>query len=427
MNGLLKISVSLLLAVVMLFSIEARASASLDFDQGKTHFNVGDYQKAVDYFERARRQGLKSISLYYNLASSYYKLGDYENARRYFLAVAETDKMKPLATFNLGLVAKKTGDTAAASSYFQTVINTSRDQKLKTLASRELSKLSVVSPSRVSTRPWTGYVSASVGTDSNINIAPEGGAPAEVDDSFMDGYLVLDVLLDGNRSSGWLADTIVFRRNYMDTNLYDEGQVGIGVKKLQQTNNWSSYFQLHMDEFSYGGIDYQSILKFEAYARNNISRNESYGLMYSLEKVSSEETVYDYLEGDRQKFRAEYRLYGDRDSQRYYYEFEVNNREDTATTSYSPTRHGLRAIYTRYIGRQWSLAGDLGYRLSRYSDPGAASDRDETRTRAAVDLDYRIDRTLKLRTQASFTRNDSDDNNYDYDRTLVSVKLSKQF
>lgn len=427
MNGLLKISVSVLMAASMLFSVEAGASASLDFDQGKTYFNSGDYQKAVDYFERARRQGLKSISLYYNLASSYYKLGDYDNARRNFQVVAEAPKMKALANFNLGLVAKKTGDYATARSYFEMVVNTGHDQKLVSMANAELNKLNMVSGSRGPAKPWNGYASISAGTDSNINIAPENGAPAEVSDSFMDGYLVLDYMLDGSRESGWQADAIVFGRNYMDSNLYDESQLGIGLKKLQQINNWSTYYQLHMDQFTYGNEDYQSIVKFEVNGQNKLSKYESYVLRYSFEIVSSDNVIYDYLEGNRQKFRAEYRLYGKRDSQRYYYEYEMNNREDTATTSYSPTRNGLRAMYTRYIDRDWSLAGDLGYRLSSYSDPVSASDRDEIRTKAAINLDYRIDKTLKLRTQASVTSNDSDDDIYDYDRTMISVKLSKIF
>lgn len=427
MPGPLKFTASILMAVVLLFSVEVRASARLDFDQGKTHFNAGDYQKAIDAFERAMRQGLKSISLYYNLASSYYKLGDYDNARRYFQALAENPNMKPLAAFNLGLVAKKTGDYAAARSYFQSVFSISQDQKLINLANSELDKLAEVSKSKAAGKRWLGYASVSAGSDSNINIAPIDGAPSEVADDFLDAYLVLDAMLDGTRSSGWLADAILYRRNYMDTNQYDESQLGIGVKKIQQINNWTSYFLLHADDYGYGGVNYQSTMKFEAYGRKALSRNKSYSLMYSMEKVSSQDPVFDYLEGDRQKIRVEYRQYVKRSSQRYYYEFEMNNREGTSTTSFSPTRHGLYASYTQYMGPQWSLAGDLAYRHSSYSDPGATSDRDEARARAAVNLDYRFNRTLKLRTQASFTQNDSDNNNYDYDRTLLSLKLSKQF
>ncbi|MFW2373163.1 MAG: tetratricopeptide repeat protein [Gammaproteobacteria bacterium] len=429
MSGIIKLSISILMVTAMMFSVEVRASASLDFDQGKKYFNAGDYQKAVDYFERARRQGLKSIALYYNLASSYYKLGDFDNARRYFQTLEEKPNMKPLATFNLGLVAKKTGDYAAARSYFQTVLNISKDQKLLSLANSELTKLAGVSRPKAPTKAWLGYASVSAGTDSNINIAPIDGAPSEVDDNFIDAYLVLDTMLDGTRANGWLADALIYRRNYLDSNLYDESQLGIGVKKLQKINKWSSYFQLHLDDFSYGGVNYQSILRFEVYARKELSRNKNYSLMYGMEKVSSGKPVYDYLEGNRQKVRVEYRQYAKRSSQRYYYEYEINDREGTATISFSPTRHSLRAIFTRYIGtgRDWSLAGDLGYRHSSYSDPGTTSDRDEARARAAVNLDYRIDRTLKLRTQASFTQNDSDNNNYDYERTLLSLKLSKQF
>lgn len=427
MSGLLKFSASILMVAVMMFSVEVRASARLDFDQGKIHFTEGNYQKAVDYFEKARSQGLKSIALYYNLASSYYKLGDYDNARRYFQTLAEQPNMKPLADFNLGLVAKKTGDYAAARSYFETVVNISPDLKLRSLANTELSKLSWVSRPTVPAKRWIGYASVSAGTDSNINIAPIDGAPSEVEDNFLDAYLVLDTMLDGTRSNGWLADAMLYRRNYMDSNLYDESQIGIGVKKIQQVNNWSSYFKLHLDDYGFGGEEYQSTVKFEAYGRKTLSRNKSYSFMYSIEKVSSGEPVYDYLEGDRQKARVEYRQYARSNSQRYYYEYENNSREGTTTTSFSPTRHGLRAVYTQYIGRKWSLAGDLAYRHSTYSDPGTTSDRDEVRARAAVNLDYRIDRTLKLRTQASFTQNDSDNNSYDYDRTLLSVKLSKQF
>jgi len=138
----------------------------------------------------------------------------------------------------------------------------------------------------------------------------------------------------------------------------------VGVKKnLQLGQSWQTNYTLDMNKIKYGGEDYQSIIKLGAEARNSLSRNERLYFRYAYEDINSDRAIFDYLEGWRQKLRAEYRLYRKQDNTRLYYELELNNRNDLTVTSgvysYSPTRHTLRGRYTSMLSREWHLIGDL--------------------------------------------------------------------
>ncbi|MDG1760796.1 MAG: tetratricopeptide repeat protein [Flavobacteriaceae bacterium] len=44
------------------------------FDQGNTHYNEGNYQEAIDSYEKVLEGNLHSAALYFNLANAHYKL-----------------------------------------------------------------------------------------------------------------------------------------------------------------------------------------------------------------------------------------------------------------------------------------------------------------------------------------------------------------
>lgn len=436
MNSI-KIRLLLIITTVLMgFSASLMAaSAQQNFNSGTQSFKQGDYSAAVKSFEKVEASGLESPALYYNLASSYYKLGNYDKAGEYFSKVRNYRGMQSLAEYNLGLVALKQGDKKAAKKWFTRVASNSQNKKLVALSEKKLkTRKAPRKPSWLS-KQWTAYLSGALGYDDNVNFAPLG-ITSEKSDRFSEVVASVDYLFAGDRKTGWLGEAYFYNIDYFNENQFDEYEYGAGVKKnLQINRDWQTNYTLNMSKIKYGGDDYQTIYKLGGEARNSLSRNQRLYFRYSYEDINSDRAIFDYLDGWRQRFRAEYRAYGKQDKTRVYYELELNNRQDispgnpplsTGFFSYSPTRHTLRGRFTSKLNQQWHLTGDLSYRASDY--PATANqDRQDDRYKAAAYADYRFSRDVKLRAKVDYTDNRSTENIFVYKRTVYSLGLSALF
>jgi len=413
-----------LLAVIsLLFSSMVMASADQDFKRGLELFRNADYAAAVTKFKAAEKQGLASVSLYYNLGSSYYKLGEYDKAKKYFNRVKKFPTMSDLAEYNLGLIAEKTGNTVAAKQHFSSARSITRDQKLRLMANRKLTGLAA------RPKPWLVYLSGNLGHDDNITAAPSG-LVQNISDNFYDVFVSADRVVAGSRQQGWSVDASYFSINYFNNSSYDDGQLSVGIKNQQRLADWRVKTHLSFNKRDYGNNAFQSIVKLDLQGINNLSRDERLYLRYIYEDISSDNALYDYLQGWRQRARVEYRNYQRKYIGKIYYELELNDRQDIDVAgfaaSYSPTRHSIRGQYTYILDTKWSVTGDLSYRMSDYPVT-ISQDRQDDRWRMLADVDYRIDKTTKLRGRLEYINNASTVNVYDYDKSMISVGISKLF
>lgn len=427
------------LLVVTVFLTPFASASQADFDKGAESFNQGYYSAAVAAFKKAEAQGMKSPALYYNLASSYYKLGEYGKAAEYFNKVRKYRDMQYLAEYNLGLVALKQDDKSSAKKWFSSVAKNSKDGKLVVLAEKKLDEVAseaaaVKKPTPWMEQQWSAYLSASLGYDDNVNFAPPG-ITAERSDSFSEIVASADYLFAGNRDSGWLGEAYFYDINYLNENVFDEYEYGASIKKhLKLSSEWKTRFALDVSKSNYGGEDYQTIARLGAQSRNNLSRNEYLFLRYFYEDINSDNPLFDYLEGWRQRLRAEYQLYRKNDKARLYYELELNDRNDLVIAtgnaaglySYSPTRHTLRGRYTYIFNQEWRLSGDLAYRASDY--PATSNqNRQDNRIRAAAYTDYRLYSDVKVRAKIEYTDNRSTEDIFAYKRTVYMIGLNVLF
>ena len=434
-----KIKRFIILVTLTVFTFPLIAATASDFfNSGAKSFNQGDYAAAVDAFRKAETQGIDSPALYYNLASSYFKLGEYDKARIYFEKVREYEKLRALAEYNLGLTALKMNDKQTAEKWFRSVTENSTDKKLLALAESKLKTERSRSPRkkpRWVDKKWSGYLSGRLGYDNNVNFAPLGIARGR-SDRFTEVVATADYLFAGNRKDGWLGEVFFYDINYLTENIYDEYDYGLAIKKnLQINRDWQTYYLLDVNKIIYAGDDYQTITRLAARAKNSLSKNQRLYFRYSYEYIKSDKELFDYLQGWRQKFRAEHRLYRKQDRTRLYYEFELNSRNDltilppsvrAGVYSYSPTRHTVRGRYTRILSRQWQLVADLSYRASDYPVTDH-QDRQDDRYRASVYADYRFTKNVKLRAKADYTNNRSSEDIFAYKRTVYSLGLNALF
>lgn len=390
------------------------------FNQGVKLFKKANYKGALKKFKLAEKKGLKSSVLDYNIASSFYKLSKLNESKKYFEKVKKDKRLRYVAEYNLGLIALKQGNKKLAKQKFSLVHKNSKDKKLASLSKKKMRQLTHYS------KKWRAYASVTYGNDDNVNFSPLD-VSAGRSDSFIKLNTFANYLFSGNRKNGWLAEASFYNVNYSSENYADEDELGVGIKKLHKINKaWKNKYELNYYKVNYGGAAYQSILKLGIVGQKRLSKSGRLYLKYHYEDISSDNSIYNYLAGSRQKARAEYRQYNKASTQKIYYELEVNNRDDLTNFSYSPTRHTIRGTYSKKVSAKWRITGDLAYRESLYPDKPAIS-RNDSRIKVAGYADYYFTKKTKLRAKASYTDNSSSASRYTYERTILSVGVSHSF
>ena len=419
---MLKFSFSLI-AFFFLLSFNSHASPETDFNLGVQAFKSGKNEAAVKYFESAMHQGMNTVSLHYNLASSYYKVARYEDAKKFFKLTYKTDAMRDLAEYNLGLVALKQKEWQLAGEYFTSVVNSGRDKKLTKLSQQQLTLLTKGEKQTKVT------AFANVGYDDNIVSALSEAALNE-SDSFYDAYAAVDYLVTGKREDGWIADASLYMLDYSDYDSSNLDLFSLGVKKTFELNDWKSSLHFKLSKTLYGEEDYLSAVMIDAKAYKSLTSSDRIYLRYRYEDISSDDLIYDYLEGWRQRATFEYRNASSKNIKQLFYELELNDRGDLVGTGYSyeysPTRHTVRGKLTHVLNEKWHLSGDLSYRFSDFpSSP--TMDREDELWKLVLAADYIINPSFKLSTKLQFIDNSSTEDRYEYDKSLLSVGLIKSF
>lgn len=418
-----KVNRYLLAALIILFSSSSYATAEQDYTLGVAAYKAGDNTAAVEYFESALEQGMDSLSLQYNLASSYYKVGRYEDSKKYYQQLTQTTEMRDLAEYNLGLIAIEEKDGSLARQHFESVVSSGKDKKLAALSQKHLSAL------QQKEAKWKSNIALNYGYDSNIS-SVSGDSVLDQSDNFYQLFASTNYLIAGRRNNGWVVDASLFGMEYSDTDSNDEYHLTLGLKKAMKLADWNTSAKLSVAKSTYGGEDLQTITKLDLIGSKKISNKEKLYLRYQAEDIRSDRDIYDYLEGWRQRGKIEYRNFSKDNIKQIYYELELNDRGELVTLTdiydYSPTRHTVRGKYTQLINKQWHLIGDLSYRFSDYP-ASATTDREDDQWKLALTSNYHIDRTLKLTAQYQYTDNASTAEQYNYDKSIVKIGLSKLF
>jgi tetratricopeptide (TPR) repeat protein len=413
----------LIITACVLYSAAALASAREDYDAGVELFKKGDYPSAIDSFKSAESKGMASAALFYNLGSAYYKIEQYDASKKYFTRVMEYPDKRALAEFNLGMIAIQQNNIEDALVHFQYAEANSSDKNIVDASRQTIAGLTGTG------KRWGAYVVANYGFDNNISVTPNE-LSIGVEDTFYNVYASADIVVHGDRGRGWLLDAVFYTLDYSDSNSYDQDFYTLGLRNEQSFYSWDTIAQLKYGNSSFGGIDLQRFYQLDVLGAKPLSGNAQLILRYRFDDYISENPVYDFLQGWRQRAQIRYNRNTVNSNQQIYYELELNDRGELITTvfsyDYSPTRNTLGGRYTRKLTDSWYLTGDLSYRVSNF--PASATvDRDDTQWMLGILVDYRIDNTLQIRGNIRHTQNDSTVDIYSYDKSVISVGVSKRF
>jgi len=412
-----------IISLCLLYSAVALASAKEDYNEGVEFFKKGDYHSAIASFKSAEKKGMESAALFYNLGSAYFKIEQYAASKKYYTRVKQYPDKRALAEFNLGMIALEQNQNEEALAHFKYAEANSSDKKIVDAAKQTIAELTGTG------KRWGAYVAANFGYDDNISVTPDNLALG-VDDTFYNIYASTDLVIHGRRKSGWLLDAALFTIDYSDSDNFDQDFYTIGLRKEHEFSSWDTITHLKYGNSKFGGDDLQSFYKLDILGARSLSGNAKIILKYRFDDFTSKNSIYDYLEGWRQRAQIRYSRSTASSNQQVYYEGELNNRGELVTSlysyEYSPTRHTLGGRYTHKFSEKWYLTGDLAYRASDF--PASPTvDRDDTRWTLDVLLDYRIDPTLVLKSNVKYIQNDSSVDIYTYDKTLITLGVSKLF
>jgi tetratricopeptide (TPR) repeat protein len=415
------------------------------FDAGVQAAKNGNYPVALQHFKNAEKSGLDTPALQYNLAVSYYKLGQYETARKLFSRLTDIATFEQLAYFNLGLIANKQKDEAAAIRWFQRAYRDVSSKKVRMLAKEALSRLGVSARKTRRLNPdWIGFVSSSLAHDSNVALLNDDlVGVADQSDTAVDISSYASRWLKGGMRGGVRMSLGASLQKYSKLSQYDYSQLSARVMRYDVLGDWKMRIGGSWNEIYFDGREYQRIVGADVRGRKNLSGKNQLRMRYKLNRIQATNALYDYLDGWRQQFRVGLQQHAGNDHLRYYYQLELNNRKDRESTaadrpftSYSPTRHTLRATGWWELSKQWQLRLDARFRYSRYNDDNErlinSILQNERREDSQIRLSARVNRELgrhwDVFAQFMATRNDSTIDSVlesrSYDRSVVKLGVS---
>lgn len=396
-------------------------TAAGDFHRGLQYFESQQYNKAISSFQTALRSGDGRAIVYYNLAVSEYKTGDLTNAESHFRTAARDEQFYDLSQYNLGLIHTRQHDYKLAKQAFRRVRKATNPALYKR-ASRMIARIDN-EPQQVKSilDDIHGLVSVTAGRDDNVNRAVDN-SPSNISDSFTSAYLSTSIPVTEDRSFG--VNASYYTINYSDLNTDDFDILRAGLFYKTRFAAWRTRTTVSYAKSDLGHNGFQDITRLEFSTKRKLADASKIRIVYQYDDIASSDIAFNYLDGWRQRLRLSYKQrFGDLNAQ-FRYRLELNDRRNTLTRSFSPTRHTIRGIANYSLSDDWSLRGNLAYRDSNYPDVGTNPDRNENRTRAAIKLRFSPDKRWFVEISYRHTENDSDNAQFDYNRDDVHLSMA---
>lgn len=390
------------------------------FDQGISAFKKQNYKEALQGFLQSWKAGNKTAQLYYNLGVCYYKLGQYGESKRYFNYLTKDKNLHQLAYYNLGLIAAKQNQTQTAINYFYQASDAKGDEKITALANRMLDQLEKDKPRRNTTKTTAG-VSLAIGYDDNVTLV-SSGSPTSQGDAYLEGFAYLNLPLNQQ----WQFHANVLWINYQDVNAGDFRYLSGDIRYTTYAGNWKLTPSIGVSQGNLNGTSYQQIVDVRVTADKQLDKDASLRLRYRYSDITSQNVLYDYLQGSRQQVRIEYKDQTGLGQLRLRYELETNDRQNTLTQNYSPTRHTLRARLKHRLSTLWGLSEEISLRSSDY-DAVAGVSRSDDQLRLRVIATHKLDRDWDMGFKYSYTDNSSNIAVESYTRNDLQIFTDYRF
>lgn len=386
----------------------ASAEAARQFQAGNSAFQAQDYAKALEAFEAALAAGQSGPAVHFNIGVAAFRLGDYLRAQAAFEQVARTPAMAALAHYNQGLVALGRGDSDDAIEWFTRAERETSDERLRSLASAQLTDLLPQPP----VRNWVGYGALGAGYDDNvalINNSDVLGISGKAD-----SFAELQLALSAPLARPWRFDGGLSFVDYQDLDSFDQLSVYGGGHYRMAVGDWMNQAGLQLAYTTLDGEGFENRRTLALQTSSDLSADWQLRARYRFNDIDGL-NEFSGVSGHRHEASA--RMIWDREPWDVGIEYQVDVSDyDDATLS--ATRHQLGVDLQRPLFDGWTVMLEASRRHSRYDD---ASNGSEDRTQFALGVAKTLTAQWRLIIRYAHTDNDADRADYNYGANRISA------
>ena len=384
-----------------------------DFNSGVKHFKKKEYKSALVYFKKAHSSGMKKSVLYFNIAVTYYKLGSYASAEKNFKHLIKDKKFRQIAFYNLGLIEEKRKNKKTAISWYQKTVSNNNNKNITQLANEKLDTL--LKRKTTGKNKTQANISLAIGSDDNVTSASDQ-SPSNKSDTYLELFASIKTAINPKMN----VKGALYRAKYNTLSAENFNFYSLGINYLLNTKYWKIIPEISLTKSTLGNANYQNIIDYKLTGKRNLANNSRLLLRYRYSDINSQNTFYNYLEGQRHQLRVDLKKKIDLGRLRLRYQLETNNRQNTLLENYSPTRHIFRARLKHRINNAWNLSEELAYRISNY-DTAAGISRKDTRLRLRVIASKKIEKEWYAGVRYTYTDNNSNVSAEKYSRNNIQL------
>lgn len=438
----MRLTITILLLCLFLFGLggnhawaaEQATLAETEFSRGVTAFNAEQYQQALKHFQASAEAGTDSAQLHYNLGVTFYKLKRYQEAEAEFQQSAKKAQWKALSYYNLALIAYRTQRLQRAQDYAQRAWSYSSDEKVRTLSQALMQRIDPSSVHRV----WQSGLSLAAGYDNNVLLESDSSAIdiSNKRDSYVEAYWQTENENLLNSDTDLKFGLSLYVLDYSEVNDYDYADIAVSLKQGVKLASWKTQLGVMLSQSYLSGSSLQTVSSGEMSGSRRLYRHRHHKLeaRYRADQFTMHDNEYDYLAGWRHEVRLRIKWVLKQNGLSASYRYEYNDRDDLKQGgdffSYSPIRHAVGVKAELSLGGTWFLLPAIAYRDSRYREPERRAGLSKTRE----DQEYETVLELKRKYGAwwlganyRYNNNDSNFDEYDYDRTQLSLDMARRF
>ena len=390
-----------------------------EFNEGVKSFKLKKYSTALSYFQKAASLGMTKNTLVFNIGVSYYKLGNYKKAENNFKRLLADKNFRQIAFYNLGLTAEKFKRQKNAISRYSKAVSINTDSKITQLANSQLDRL--LKRKSVKRKNNKTFIRLAFGNDDNITNTASS-SPSNQSDNYLELYASFKAPVENNVN----LKAALYSLNYSTLSVNNYMFYSAGLDYSTKTKDWKITPEINILQSTLNNSSYQSVLDLKVSANQKMSQSSRIFLRYRYSNISSQNVLYDYLQGTRHQMRAEYKDKTELGKLRLRYQLELNDRKNTLSKNYSPTRHEFRARLKQALKNNWGMSEEIDYRVSNY---GAASGitRNDSRLRLQLTARKKIKKNMHGGVRYTYTSNKSNVTAEEYTKNKIQLFADWKF